>query len=259
MTATQLASGSIVVLRNDQDRSAKSESHGRPRSEESEEAILAAAIQLLSEKPLRDISIEEIARKAGVGKATIYKWWPSKAYVALDAFLRKTNRMVPTPDTGSVRRDILEQLRSLMVFYMRPAGHMLGQFIAESQTDKEFASLFRERFIKPMREAVEIIFDRGVERGEIDQNLNRELVLDLIHSLAIYRLIARHTSLEDKLADEMVSILFGGLENRCPERSEIAGKTRHDHTIRIDSKLAERTAVWLDYRRDPKCGLSELR
>jgi AcrR family transcriptional regulator len=259
VTATQLASGSLVVLRNDQDRSAKSESRGRPRSEESEEAILEAAIQLLSEKPLRDISIEEIARKAGVGKATIYKWWPSKAYVALDAFLRKTNRMVPTPDTGSVRRDILEQLRSLMVFYMSPAGHMLGQFIAESQTDKEFASLFRERFIKPMREAVEIIFDRGVERGEIDQNLNRELVLDLIHSLAIYRLIARHTSLEDKLADEMVSILFGGLENRCPERSEIAGKTRHDHTIRIDSKLAERTAVWLDYRRDPKCGLSELR
>ena len=100
-------------------------SRGRPRSEESEEAILAATIQLLSEKPLRDISIEEIARKAGVGKATIYKWWPSKAYVALDAFVRKTNRMAPTPDTGSVRRDILEQLRSLMVFYMSPAGHIL--------------------------------------------------------------------------------------------------------------------------------------
>jgi Tetracyclin repressor-like, C-terminal domain len=142
-----------------------------------------------------------------------------------------------------------------MVFYMGPAGHMLGQFIAESQIDKDFASLFRERFIKPMSEAVEIIFDRGVERGEIDQNLNRELVLDLIHGLAIYRLNVRHASLEDKLADEMVSILFGGLENRSPERPGIAGKTRHDHTKRIDSKLAERTAVWLDYRRDVKCGL----
>jgi AcrR family transcriptional regulator len=259
VTATQLASGSMVVLKNDQDRRVKLESRGRPRSEESEEAILAATIQLLSEKPLRDISIEEIARKAGVGKATIYKWWPSRAYVALDAFLRKTNRMAPTPAMGSVRSDIREQLRALMVVYMSPAGHILGQFIAESQIDKNFASLFRERFIKPMREAIEIIFDRGVERGEIDQNLNRELVLDLIHSLAIYRLIVSHASLEDKLADEMVSILFGGLENRCPEWSGIAGKTRHDHTIRIDSKLAERTAVWLDYRRDVKCGSSELR
>ena len=206
-------------------------SRGRPRSEESEEAILAATIQLLFEKSLRDISIEEIARKAGVGKATIYKWWPSKAYVALDAFVRKTNRMAPTPDTGSVRSDILELLRSLMVFYMSPAGHILGQLIAESQIDKEFASLLRERFIKPMREAVEIIFDRGVERGEIGQNLNRELVLDLIYGLAIYRMIVRHASLEDKLANEMVSILFGGLDNRCPERAGIADKTRHDHTI----------------------------
>jgi hypothetical protein len=91
--------------------------------------------------------------------------------------------MVPAPDTGSLRSDILEQLRSLTVFYMSPAGHILGQLIAESQIDKEFASLLRERFIKPMREAVEIIFDRGVERGEIDQNLNRELVLDLIYGL----------------------------------------------------------------------------
>ena len=82
-----------------------------------------------------------------------------------------------------------------------------------------------------MREAVEIIFDRGVERGEIDQNLNREFVLDLIYGLAIYRMIVRHASLEDKLADEMVSILIGGLDNRCPERAGIAGKTRHDHTI----------------------------
>jgi AcrR family transcriptional regulator len=196
-------------------------SRGRPRSEESEEAILAATIQLLSEKPLRDISIEEIARKAGVGKATIYKWWPSKASVALDAFVRKTNRMVPTPDTGSLRSDILEQLRSLAVFYMSPAGHILGQFIAESQIDKEFAFLFRERFTKPMREAVGIIFDRGVERGEIAQNLNRELVLDLIYGLAIYRMIVSDASLEDKLADEMASILLGGLGYRCPEGLEL--------------------------------------
>ena len=98
-SATQLASSSIVVPKNNLDNSIKSDCRGRPRSEESEEATLAATIQLLPEKPLRDISMEEIARKAGVGKATIYKWWPGKAYVALDAFLRRTNRMVWTIDT----------------------------------------------------------------------------------------------------------------------------------------------------------------
>src|ERR1700761_2019933 len=147
-SATQLASRPRGVPKNNWDRSTKPQSRGRPRSEESEEAILAATIQLLSERPLRDISMDEIARKAGVGKATIYKWWPSKAYVALDAFLRKSNQMIPTPDTGSVRRDILEQLRSAMVFYTSPAGRVLGQFVAESQIDQEFASLFRKRFLK---------------------------------------------------------------------------------------------------------------
>jgi AcrR family transcriptional regulator len=228
---TQLASGSIVVAKNGQDRSIKSQSRGRPRSEESEEAILAATIQLLSEKPLRDISMEEIARKAGVGKATIYKWWPSKACVALDAFVRKTNRMVPTPDTGSVRRDILELIRSLIVFYKSAAGRIMGQFVAESQIDKEFASLFCELFIKPRREASGVIFDRGVERGEIDQDLDRELLLDLTFGPPIYRMIVRHAPLEDKLADEMVSILFDGLDNRSSERAAIARKTSRKRSV----------------------------
>jgi AcrR family transcriptional regulator len=230
-SAIQLASDSLVVPKNDQDRSIKSESRGRPRSEASEEAILAAAIRLLAKKPLRDISMEEIARNAGVGKATIYKWWPSKAYVALDAFLRKINRMVPMPDTGSVRRDLLVQIRSFVVFYQSPAGHIMGQFVAETQADKEFASLFRERFMKPRREAAGAIFDRGVARGEIDQSLNRELVLDLIYGPAIYRLIVGHGPLENKLADETVAILFEGLDNLRPERTAIAVKTARKHSV----------------------------
>ena len=189
------------------------ENRGRPRSGESEEAILAATLQLLTQKPLRDITIEEIARKAEVGKATIYKWWPSKAYVALDAFLKKINRMVPTPDTGSVKRDIQVQLRSLMAFSKTPTGRILGQFLAEGQSDKDFASLFRERFMKPRREAVGIIFDRGLKRGEIDRSLDRELVLDLIYGPAIYRLMTGRGPLNPEVADAMVSILFGGLDS----------------------------------------------
>jgi AcrR family transcriptional regulator len=187
---------------------------GRPRSEVSEEAILASTVQLLTEKPLRDISMEEIARRAGVGKATIYKWWPSRAYVALDAFLRKTNQMVPTPDTGSIRTDVREQIRSLVGFYRSPAGQIMGQFIAETQIDKDFATLFRTRFLKPRREAAGVIFDRGVERGEIDENLNWGLVRDLIFGAFFYRMVIGHAPFEDKLVDDMVSILFDGLDRR---------------------------------------------
>lgn len=229
-SATLFDVSSKANLKGDRGRSSKSESRGRPRSEESEEAILAATIQLLSQKPLRDISIEEIARKANVGKATIYKWWPSKAYVALDAFSRKINRMVPMPDMGSVRKDFLEHCQSLIAFYKSPAGRILGQFVAESESDKEFAALFRERFLKPRRETAEVIFDRGVQRGEIDQNVNRELVLDMIYGPTIFRLFVGHSPLDDKLADEMVSILFGGLDKKRSKSSEIAGKTALKHS-----------------------------
>jgi AcrR family transcriptional regulator len=186
---------------------------GRQRSEESEEAILSAIIQLLRDKPLRDISIEEIARKAGVGKATIYKWWPSKAYVALDAFSRKLGQMVPIRDTGSAERDFTEQLHSLFTFFGSPEGKLLRQFIAEMQVDAEFASLFRERFLKPRRELIRVIYDRAVERGQIRPGLDRDVVLDMIYGPGFHRMLIRQAPLERKAVDTMVSALFHGLRN----------------------------------------------
>jgi AcrR family transcriptional regulator len=190
---------------------------GRQRSGESEEAILCAVIELLKDKALRDISIEEIARKAGVGKATIYKWWPSKAYVALDAFSRKLAQMVTIRDTGSAERDFKEQLRALFAFFETPAGKVLRHFLAEGQIDEEFASLFRDCFIKPRRELIGVIFDRAVERGQIRRGLDREIVLDMIYGPGFYRMLIRHAPLDGDAVDTMVSALFHGLKGRGPQ------------------------------------------
>jgi len=224
--ATPSASDLPNSRETNQAEGVKAKYRGRPRSEESEEAILAATVQLLTEKPLRDISMEEIARKAGVGKATIYKWWPSKTYLALDAFLRNMNRRVPAFDTGSVKTDIQEQLRWVIAFYKNPAGHILGQFVAEAQFDKEFAALFRERFLKPRREAVGVIFDRGVRRGEIDQNLDRELVLDLIYGPALYRMMVGHAPLDRNVAERIISTLFGGVGSKSTGMADCGQETR---------------------------------
>lgn len=235
-SAIKLGSESTGGSKDDRIQTTKSEVRGRPRSGEAEEAILAATIQLLSEKHLRDISIEEIARKANVGKTTIYKWWPSKAYVALDAFLRKINHLVPMPDTGSTKGDILEHCRSLISFYKSPAGRILGQFVAESESDKELASLFRERFLKPRRQGAGVIFDRGIRRGEIDKNVNRELVLDMIYGPTVFRLFVGHLPLEDNLADDIVSILFSGLETNRPKHSEATTKPVRKRSPALVSK-----------------------
>ena len=202
-----------------------SKRRGRQRSEESEEAILSAITELLRDKPLRGISIEEIARKAGVGKATIYKWWPSKAYIAFDAFSKKLAEMVPIRDTGSAERDFKEQLQSLFAFFDTPAGLVLRHFLAEGLVDEEFASLFRDRFIKPRREMIGEIFDRAVELGQIRRGLDREIVLDLIYGPGFYRMLIRREPLGRKKVEEMVSALFRGLRNPASEANRSSRRT----------------------------------
>ena len=78
---------------------------GRHRSLEAEAAILKATLQLLVRQPLRKVTTDAIARRAGVSKATIYKWWPNKSLVALDAYLAGMSEQVPIPDTGSAELD----------------------------------------------------------------------------------------------------------------------------------------------------------
>jgi AcrR family transcriptional regulator len=205
---------------------ADSKCRGRQRSAESESAILSATLQLLERKPLRDITIEAIAEKAGVGKATIYKWWPSKAYVALDAFLIRMKAAVPAPDTGSARDDFTVQLKSLIRFYATPIGRIYSQFVAEGQSDPEFLKLFRERFLSPRRESLKAIWQRGVARGEIRSGLDADLVLDLVYGPTIFRLMVGHGPLDDFEAENMIAALFAGIEPRPAQSGE--GVQRHE-------------------------------
>jgi AcrR family transcriptional regulator len=193
---------------------------GRHRSVESEAAVLAATAELLLDYPLREITVEAIAKKAEVGKATIYKWWPNKAYVALDAFLASMRRAVITPDTGSAERDFIGQLRSLTRFYTSPSGKVFGQFLAEGQSDPEFKKLFNERFLQPRRQAVSIIWQRGVARGEIAADLDKEIVLDLIYGPTIFRLMAGHAPLNDAQAEAFVTTVFRGIAQIPTARSK---------------------------------------
>jgi AcrR family transcriptional regulator len=188
-----------------------SDSRGRPRSSESTSAILEATLHLLKEHALRDITIEMIAKHAGVGKATIYKWWPSKAFVALEAFGLQMRRGVLIPDTGSAERDFSEQLQSVMKFYTSKTGRIFSQFLAECQSDAEFAILFRERFLQPRREAVQVIWERGVEHKQMDSTIDMDTVLDLIYGPMIFRLMAGHAPLSASEADGIVAAAFRGL------------------------------------------------
>ena len=190
----------------------KADGRGRPRSPESERAIMDATLALLGEVPLRDLTIEAIAQRAGVGKATIYKWWPGgKAYVALTAFLDRMQQLIKTTDTGSARLDFLDQLTSLIRFYGSPHGRIFRQFVAECQADPGFAETFRERFLLPRRAVVAVIWQRGVERGEIDPDLDGDLVLDMIYAPLVFRVLLGHAPFTAAHASRLVESVFAGI------------------------------------------------
>src|ERR1700758_96816 len=106
---------------------------GRPRSEERRDAVLKATMELMQEDDLRRASVDRIAARSGVSKATIYKWWPNRTAVAIDAFLRQMMADAPVPDTGSAAEDFRLTLRGMMGFYTSPSGAIYAQLVGESQ------------------------------------------------------------------------------------------------------------------------------
>lgn len=186
---------------------------GRPRSEEARIAILDAAIELMLERGIGSVTIEEVAAKAGSGKATIYRWWPSKGLLALDALdraLSATRR--PVVETGSLREGVLLVLRDLLrQFDTRPFGRVFAGIVAQAQTDPEFAQLYVERFVRPRRLLMHPLLDSAVARGELPAGTDYDFALDLIFSPFWNRLFHCHAPLNDAWAEKAVDAALAGL------------------------------------------------
>jgi AcrR family transcriptional regulator len=184
---------------------------GRPRSEQSRSAVVRATSELLHETGLRAMTTEQIAARSGASKATIYKWWPNKYAVAVDAFLSEMLADSPDPDTGSASRDFTILLRGLCHFYTGPSGRVFAQLIGEAQFDPDVAGILRDGLVRSRREQLTAIWARGVDRGELRPDIDREVAIDLIIGPALYRLMAGHAALNDTAADAIVDAAMRGL------------------------------------------------
>jgi AcrR family transcriptional regulator len=146
-----------------------------------------------------------------VSKATIYKWWPNKYAVAVEAFLSQMYAESPDPDTGSAPEDFRLAVRGMMRFYESPDGRIFAQLVAEAQNDPEVAVELRERLVASRRALVRAIWDRGVERGELRGDVDPEVAIDLFFGPAMYRLVAGHAPLDETAADDIVRAALSGL------------------------------------------------
>jgi len=188
-------------------------SRGRPRSQEADRAILTATVELLAERGLAAMSIEEVAARAGVGKATIYRRWPSKGLLALDAFVASFREEQPQPDTGTLRGDMLVTLDAwVRAVTQTPMGSMLTGLIAEAQHDPELRGAWRDRVLEPLRRQRRIMLDRAVARGEIAPSVDQEVVLDLLFGAAEHRLLLGHLPMTDDFIAEVVDVILGGIQ-----------------------------------------------
>src|SRR5207302_7901816 len=125
---------------------------GRPRSEQARVSILRSALKLLGENGFPDLTIEDVAAHASVGKATVYRWWPNKAALIADAFASSTVKNLRFPNTGSVDTDMSQQMCQLVKVFRSPRGRIVSAILAAGQSDKSIITAFRERFLKPRRQ-----------------------------------------------------------------------------------------------------------
>lgn len=185
---------------------------GRPRSEKTKEAILSAAYELLLENGFGSVTIEKIAERAGVSKATIYKWWPNKAAVVMDAFFDATVVRLPTPDTGSTINDMTIQVNNLAKFLISREGKVINEIIAEGQFDQKIAEAYRTIYFKPRRLDSRCILERGISRGELKEDLDIELVIDLIFGPLFYRLLITGDMVDEVFIKNLIHSVFKGIK-----------------------------------------------
>jgi AcrR family transcriptional regulator len=176
---------------------------GRPRSEESKAAILAATWELLKTTTLKDLSIEAIARESGVGKTTIYRWWPNKVAVVMDAFAQNVLSVTPFREGLSATEAIKVQMASLVQAFSGEYGRIVSQIIAEGQSDPDALANYRERFIYPRRAAVKAIIEQGIKSGEFNPNFDPEVAIDILYGPIYFRLLIGHLPLDWEFANQL--------------------------------------------------------
>ncbi|WP_158240450.1 TetR/AcrR family transcriptional regulator [Telmatospirillum siberiense] len=170
---------------------------GRPRCETTRAAILDAARNLFATHSLRALSIEAIAREAGVSKATIYRWWNSKGTLILDACLDELQRHTRYADDQTLPDMIANQMRRLVEVYSGSVGRMVAQLLAEGQHDRQLLNRFYQEHIQSRRQDLAERIGGDPEQWEI--------LMDMIYGPVYFRLLFQQQPLDESFAERLAT------------------------------------------------------
>ncbi|GFR56488.1 TetR family transcriptional regulator [Bacillus sp. CN2] len=158
------------------------------------------------------VTVDKIAERAKVSKATIYKWWSNKAAVIMDSFLSTATDRLPVPDTGSTVQDILTHATNLARFLTSREGTVIKELIGAGQLDAKLAEEYRTRFFKPRRLQAKGLLEKGIQKGELRENLDIDVSIDLIYGPIFYRLLITGDEVNDSYVHDLVMSAFKGVQ-----------------------------------------------
>jgi AcrR family transcriptional regulator len=180
---------------------------GRRRNDAAKDAIIDAAFRLLSAPGTEGLTIDAIAAEAGVGRQTIYRWWPSKGAVVADALARHAQAVVPERDTGSVTGDLAAFFTdSFAGLENEGYADRLRQIVAEAQHDEHVAQVLAD-FTAVRRAALRALLERGRTAGELAADADLDMLVDMVYGVLYYRLLVRHAPLDEKAARSLAAEL----------------------------------------------------
>jgi AcrR family transcriptional regulator len=171
--------------------------------------VLDAALQLCQSGGYQALTMKAIAETAGVGRQTVYRWWPAKQDVLIDALrdLRLLRAEELDPDTGDTLADVLTLLAATFDLASSLTGKALTGLMADAQHNPELSHRLQSMVIGPRRQALRAVLARGVERGELTATVPLDLVVDFAFGTMWYRLISHHAPVDTELAAQITRAL----------------------------------------------------
>jgi|SRR3984957_3230425 AcrR family transcriptional regulator len=199
---------------------------GRPRSEQARIAIFRSTLKLLQRSSFAGLTIEAVAADANVGKATVYRWWPNKGALVVDAFASSSEKQLHFPNTGSVYRDITLQMSQFLSILRSQRGRIVAALLAGGQSDPEVLAAFRDRFLWPRREEAYKTLRRAIQRGELPKNLDLNVTLDTLYGAIYMRFLIRHGELTDTYVRDVCRTVLSGAAQGIKRSRHALQKTR---------------------------------
>jgi AcrR family transcriptional regulator len=191
---------------------------GRPPSEMavSHAAILDAVHALLQRKSVRDLTMEEVAKRAKVGKPTLYRWWPTKATLVLAMLCERMAPNLEKPVGLTAEESLRLRVRRLIDAFNGPFGPIVAGLVAEGQSEPDVQQGFFDRWVSPRRSATIADLQRGKDAGELRVETEPELLNDSIFGAIYYRLLLRSGPLTRRFGEELVDQVLRGNRAGAP-------------------------------------------